>query len=60
MKVSNMQNRATLRDLFRFFFMLGVTAFGGPVAHLAIMQREAVEKREMTMLTGIGVTAQGR
>jgi chromate transporter len=40
-----MQNRATLKDLFRFFFTLGVTAFGGPVAHLAIMQREAVEKR---------------
>jgi len=40
-----MENRATLRDLFRFFFTLGVTAFGGPVAHLAIMQREAVEKR---------------
>ena len=31
--------------LFRFFFTLGLTAFGGPVAHLAIMQREAVEKR---------------
>jgi chromate transporter len=40
-----MQNRATLKDLFRFFFTLGVTAFGGPVAHLAIMQREAIEKR---------------
>lgn len=40
-----MENRATLRDLFRFFFTLGVTAFGGPVTHLAIMQREAVEKR---------------
>jgi chromate transporter len=40
-----MQNRATLKDLFRFFLTLGVTAFGGPVAHLAIMQREAVEKR---------------
>ena len=45
MATSNMENRATLRDLFRFFFTLGVTAFGGPVAHLAIMQREAVEKR---------------
>jgi len=45
MATSNMENRATLRDLFRFFFTLGVTAFGGPVTHLAIMQREAVEKR---------------
>lgn len=43
--MSNIQNRATLRELLRFFFVLGVTAFGGPVAHLAIMQREAVEKR---------------
>lgn len=38
-------NKATPMQLFRFFFTLGITAFGGPVAHLAIMQREAVEKR---------------
>ena len=38
-------NKATPIELFRFFFTLGITAFGGPVAHLAIMQREAVEKR---------------
>lgn len=39
-------NRATPMELLRFFFTLGVTAFGGPVVHLAIMQREAVEKRK--------------
>lgn len=34
-----------LRDLAREFTRLGVTAFGGPAAHIAIMQREFVERR---------------
>jgi len=37
--------RASLAELFKFFVTMGCTAFGGPAAHLAIMQREAVEKR---------------
>lgn len=36
---------AGLGALCRFFFLLGLTAFGGPVAHLAIIDREAVQRR---------------
>ena len=36
---------ARLGELARAFTWLGLTAFGGPAAHLAIMQREFVERR---------------
>ena len=36
---------ARLAELARAFTWLGLTAFGGPAAHLAIMQREFVERR---------------
>jgi len=32
-------------ELLRVFLRLGLTAFGGPAAHFALMQREAVEQR---------------
>lgn len=34
-----------LRDLAWLFLRLGVTAFGGPAAHVALIQRECVERR---------------
>lgn len=37
---------ASTGELLRFFFQLGLTAFGGPVAHMAIMDREAVQRRK--------------
>lgn len=33
-------------ELARFFLWLGLTAFGGPAAHIAIMQRELVERKQ--------------
>ncbi|MCQ8211055.1 chromate transporter [Cetobacterium somerae] len=34
-------------DLFKIFFKLGCTAFGGPVAHISMVEREVVEKRKI-------------
>ncbi|KAA6462941.1 chromate efflux transporter [Acidobacteria bacterium AB60] len=39
-------SRARLAELFRFFSRLGLTAFGGPAAHIALMEHEAVETRQ--------------
>lgn len=36
---------ASWRELIGVFFRLGVVAFGGPVAHIAIMDKEVVERR---------------
>jgi chromate transporter len=36
---------ASLGQLLRFFLWLGVVAFGGPVAHIGLMEREVVERR---------------
>ena len=34
-----------IREVAGFFLRLGLTAFGGPAAHIAIMHREVVERR---------------
>ena len=36
---------APLRELASFFLRLGFTAFGGPAAHIALMEQEAVRRR---------------
>jgi chromate transporter len=35
-----------IREVATFFLRLGVTAFGGPAAHIAIMHAEVVERRK--------------
>ncbi|HEX7111069.1 MAG TPA: chromate efflux transporter [Mizugakiibacter sp.] len=36
----------TIRDIFASFLRLGLTSFGGPVAHLGYFHREFVERRQ--------------
>ena len=49
-----------LSDVAKLFFKLGLTAFGGPVAHIAMMREEVVVKRkwlsEQQFLDLIGAT----
>jgi chromate transporter len=39
------QSKSSLGEIFEFFLRLGLTGFGGPAAHIALMEREAVERR---------------
>ncbi len=41
-----MTRRAALGELATLFLRLGVTAFGGPAAHIAMMRDEVVERRQ--------------
>jgi chromate transporter len=37
--------KSSLGEILRLFLRLGLTAFGGPAAHIGLMEREAVERR---------------
>jgi hypothetical protein len=37
--------RASLADLAGYFLTLGTTAFGGPAAHIAMMEEQVVRRR---------------
>ena len=38
--------KSSCYELFRLFLSLGFTAFGGPAAHIVLMERQAVERRK--------------
>ena len=42
---SELSLRSRLSELARLFFTLGVIGFGGPAAHIAMMEEEVVQKR---------------
>jgi chromate transporter len=39
-------HQSNLKDIARLFLKLGITAFGGPAAHIAMMRHEVVVKRQ--------------
>lgn len=45
-KRSAIDKKANLRELALFFLRLGTTAFGGPAAHIAMMEDEEVRRRK--------------
>ena len=45
-RASRQQARTTLGELALLFLRLGATAFGGPAAHIAMMQDEVVRRRQ--------------
>jgi chromate transporter len=55
-----MDRARRLRELVRVFGTLGLIGFGGPLAHIALMRREVVERRawlsERELLDLIGLT----
>jgi chromate transporter len=55
-----MKSNADLKDIAKLFLKLGIIGFGGPAAHIAMMQEEVVAKRkwltEQHFLDLIGAT----
>ena len=41
-----MSKETRLREVVSYFFVLGCVAFGGPAAHVALMHRELVERKQ--------------
>jgi len=41
-----MSEKSNLKEIAGLFFKLGLIAFGGPAAHIAMMEEEVVKKRK--------------
>ena len=41
-----MQSKVSIKQIFGLFLKLGFIGFGGPAAHIAMMQQEVVVKRK--------------
>ena len=39
-------NPISLKDVFKVFLKLGILGFGGPLAHMAMMRKEVVERKK--------------
>lgn len=46
MNETNINKGSDIKDIAKLFLRLGFTAFGGPAAHIAMMQQEVVTKRK--------------
>ncbi|MBL4861808.1 MAG: chromate transporter, partial [Crocinitomicaceae bacterium] len=44
--MNNGNSKSRLMEVARLFFKLGCFAFGGPAAHIAMMEEEVVNKRK--------------
>ena len=55
-----MKQRKPLKEIFQYFFRLGVVAFGGPAAHVAMMEEDLVQRKKWmsteTFLDYMGAT----
>ena|SRR5665213_749181 len=45
-KILPVERVGTAREVFRVFLKLGISSFGGPVAHLGYLRQELVTRRE--------------
>ena len=52
--------KASLATLARLFLRLGTTAFGGPAAHIAMMQDEVVRRRALAVERASSSTCSAR
>jgi len=46
MEMRSRVTRQTLLEIARVFLRLGIVSFGGPAAHIALMEDEVVNKRK--------------